>query len=484
MSTYARSPRWSGRLPSLFSYLVQGGMTLVLGMWLVHALTHRGWEQIVAVIVQAFVVVTALFDPLLALVAGLILAPFAPFWHFDISLGAGVPDLSLIRVMVLTTGFIILARLTLGKYTLPPFGWVEVGMLLFVGSMVLATRMALKGPIYALQTVFDAYIIPFSMYLMARILVTDRERLRVLLYGLLFIGVMIAVVVFLEAWAGLMAFYPWGRPGLYSPSLKRITSFFGNPVYHAMIFAVLLPLFVYFYEVAEVRWQGWLFLAGGGVVLGAMSILYTRAGYLATFISLLLLAIPFPRWRRWFWPGFLMGLILLVVFWQRVSHSALFVERLTYTTSVEARTRSMEVAWQFWKESPIFGIGYPNYGILALQRGYLRRIDDKWIPTPHNTFLGILSQAGILALVGYGIMLWNIGRELLGYFRRWRTRTTPAVHRAYLAWATFSSFIAYLTIISTIDADPAQYSNMVFYTLLGGVLGYLARESVRPGEVM
>ncbi len=467
--------------------LVQGVLAVLAGMWLAHALVQDGWERRVALITQGFVVITALVHPLLGLVFGLILAPFAPFWHFDLALGQGVPDLSLVRVFVLTVWLITLVRLATGQMEFPPFGWTEIGMGLFLGGMLLATLQAVKGPIFAMQTAFDAYVVPLSMYFLTRIWVSNRFRLRLMLYGLMFIALYMAVIIMLEAWAGLSAFYPWGRPALYSQSLKRITSFFGNPVYHAVILAVLFPLFVYRYEVGDTREEQVLALILGIPLLVAYSILYTRAGYLALGVGVVLLAVVFPRWRRLVLPVLGVGVVLAGVFWARFTHSALFRERLTYAPSLEARSKTIEVAWRLWKESPIFGIGYPNYGIIALRRGYLHRIDDKWTPTPHNTFLGILSQGGLIAFVGYLVMLVALAREGWRYFRTWTGRGRRQIrvwgeYPGYLAWATLVSLFAYVLIISTIDADPAYYSNMVLYTLLGTVYGYLGRVTGRPEE--
>ena len=479
MSVRSKAWAWGRPWLSWGAVLLQALLVVVGGVGLAHALAHDGWERVVAVITQGFVVVTALAHPLLGLIVGLVLVPFAPFWHFDIALGAGIPDLSLTRVVVLTVWFITLVRWATGELDFPPVGRTEVGILLFLGGMLLATFHALKGFLFALQTAFDAYVIPMSLYILMRTWVNNRFRLRLALYGLMFIAFYMSVVIMLEAWAGLSAFYPWGRPALYSESLRRITSFFGNPVYHALILAVIFPLVVYEYEVGETPWHRGGALGLLLVILTAYSILYTRAGYLALAIAALLLGIVYPRWRRLILPAAGVALFVLVLFWQRLTHSALFLERLTYAPSLESRGKTIEVAWRLWKESPIFGIGYPNYGVIALQRGYLHRIDDKWTPTPHNTFLGILSQGGLIAFLGYTVMIAAIAREAWTYFRTWMGEEgNPRVwgeHPGYLAWAAFVAFIAYMLIIATIDADPAYYSNMVFYALLGTAFGYLAR---------
>ena len=167
---------------------------------------------------------------------------------------------------------------------------------------------------------------------------------------------------------------------------------------------------------------------------------------------------------------------------------------------MQARSQAIRAALDLWRESPIFGIGYPNFGIITLQRGYFVQIDDKWRPAPHNTFFGILSQAGLIALSGYLLMLLGMVREVLTRYRQlregvegrlsglWRSAVgvgTTASAASGWAVVALASLAAYVVMILTIDADPAQFSNIVFYTLMGSLLGYMAHthaEHPRPEE--
>ncbi len=474
--------------------LAQAAIAVLLGLWLIGVMTQRGWERVVALITQGFTLVISLVDPLLGLIFWLILAPFAPFWNFDLSLGAGVPDLGLVRTGTLAVGFVLLAQLAAGRRTLPPLGWTEIGMLIFVGGMLLATRLALKGMLSALQTAFDAYVIPLVVYLFARILVTDERRLNWVLNGLIVIVLYIAFLALHESWTGVMWFYPWGRAGLYTGSLRRVTTLLGNPVYHTMIMNVMLPVAIYRFVRSRTWWRAGAYLLLVGLMLTTVIFLYSRAGYLAAFLVMTVMAVRFPRWRRVYAVGLVAGVLALAVNWGRFTQTELYRYRLSNQVSVEARVRTADVALQLWRESPIFGIGYPNYGPITLQRGYFVQIDDKWLPAPHNTFFGILSQAGLIAFSGYVLMLLGMAREIVSRYRHlrqgverkvsglWRSTvgldTSP---HAESGWAVvaLAALVAYVTIISTIDADPAQFSNLVFYTLIGSILGYMAHTHAR-----
>lgn len=469
--------------------VIQVLMVLILALWLVQALTSRGWERLVALTTQAVTVLLTFLNPLLGFSFWLVLAPFAPFWNLDLHLGAGVPDLALVRVGVFSLGFVLLAELAAGKRRLPPLGWTEIGMVMFVGGMLLATRMALKGTIFAMQTAFDAYVVPMAVYLSARVLVTDERRLRWMVNVLFFVVLYLAFIALHESWTGEVWFYPWGRMGLYTRGLRRVTGLLGNPAYHATIMDVMLPLAIYRYVRATTARERVTYLLLTGLILTTIAFLYNRAGYLAALAVMSIMAIRFPRWRRIFVPVLVTGLLALAVFWGRFTQTEFYQRRLNNQASVQARSQAIRAALDLWRESPIFGIGYPNFGIITLQRGYFVQIDDKWRPAPHNTFFGILSQAGLIALTGYVLMLVGMAREVATRYRQLRENVEERISglwrstlgigtnaKAESGWAVvaLSSLAAYVIMILTIDADPAQFSNIVFYTLMGSLLGYMA----------
>jgi len=477
------------------SFLLQTALAVLIGVWLVSVMVGRGWERTVALVTQGFTVLLTLLDPMLGFAFWLVLAPFAPFWNFNIAMGRGIPDISLVRTGVAVVAFVLLAQLAARRRRLPPLGWTEIGMVIFVSGMVLATRMAIKGMIFALQTAFDAYVVPMLVYFFARIMVTDERKLNRMINVLFFIGLYIAFIALHESWTGEMWFYPWGRSGLYTRTLRRVTGLLGDPAYHTTIMNVLLPVAIYRYVRARDRATAILYLAWTGLFLLTIGFLYTRAGYVAAFITMTIMAVRFPRWRRIFVPMLLAGVGVLILSWGRFVRSEFYQRRLNNQASVNSRAQAIRAAIDMWKRSPLFGIGYPNYGILALREGYFVQIDDKWRPAPHNTFFGILSQAGLIALSGYVLMLVGMARELVTRYRQLRQEVEGRVHglwrstlgigtspHAISGWAIvgLDILLVYVFIMTTIDADPAQFSNMVFYTLIGSILGYMAHTHAHP----
>ncbi len=474
--------------------LLQATLAIAAGLWLVNVFSQRGWERTVALVVQGFTAMLAFLNPLAGFLFWLVLAPFAPFWNFNLAMGVGIPDLSLVRTGTLVVGVVLLAELAARRRPLPPLGWTEVGMVLFLVGMLQATRMALKGMVPALQTAFDAYVIPLSAYFFTRIMVQDERRLQLVLNALLVVGGYVAFLALGESLGGRIWFYPWGRSILYVGTLRRVTALFGNPVYHAAIMTVVLAIAIYRFVRSQHRWEALGYLLYTAIVVVTIVFLYSRAGYLAAFLVMMVLAVRFPRWRRIFLAGVISGGLLLALTWSQFTQTELYRYRLSYEGSLTARVRTTDIALQLWRESPLWGIGYPNYGPITLQRGYFEKYDDKWMPLPHNTFVGILAQAGVFALGGYVLMLVGMIREMTTRYRQlwrevegrseglWRSTLGLNTHRdASSGWAVvaLAALVGYVTIIATIDADPAQYSNIVFYTLMGSILGYMAHTHAR-----
>ncbi len=482
------------RIRAGLTMFLQASLAVLIGLWLVSVMVGRGWERMVALVIQGFTVILTFLDPMMGFAFWLVLAPFAPFWHFNISMGRGIPDISLVRTGTAVVAFVLLAQLAARRRRLPPLGWTEIGMVLFVGGMVLATRMALKGMLFALQTAFDAYVVPMLVYFFARIIVTDERKLNRMINVLFFIGLYIALIALHESWTGEMWFYPWGRSGLYTRTLRRVTGLLGDPAYHTTIMNVLLPVAIYRYVRARDRFTALFYLGWTGLFLLTIGFLYTRAGYVAAFITMTVMAVRFPRWRRIFVPILLGGMMVLGLSWGRFVRSEFYQRRLNNQASVMSRAQAIRAALDMWKRSPLFGIGYPNYGILALREGYFVQIDDKWRPAPHNTFFGILAQAGLIALSGYVLMLFGMAREIITRYRQLRREVEGRVRglwrstlgigtdpHAVSGWAIVGMdvLLVYTFIMTTIDADPAQFSNMVFYTLIGSILGYMAHTHAR-----
>ncbi len=256
----------------------------------------------------------------------------------------------------------------------------------------------------------------------------------------------------------------------------------------------MLPLAIYRYVRASSRLERVFYLALTGVMLTTVAFLYNRAGYLAALLVMAIMAARFPRWRRIFVLLAVAGLLVLALSWSRFTQTELYQRRLNNQASIDARARAIQAALDLWRESPIFGIGYPNFGLITLQRGYFVQIDDKWLPAPHNTFFGILSQAGLIAFSGLVLMLGSMAREIVTRYRQLREDvegrltglwsstlgidTTPEAESGW-AVVALAALVAYVVMILTVDADPAQFSNMVFYTLMGSILGYMAHTHAR-----
>jgi O-antigen ligase len=81
-------------------------------------------------------------------------------------------------------------------------------------------------------------------------------------------------------------------------------------------------------------------------------------------------------------------------------------ERLSNSDNVYARLAAYKSAIGIFSDHPLFGVGYGGYTQIALDPQYhmqFNGIDS--VPFPHNTFLAVLAETGLLGLTLY-LWLW------------------------------------------------------------------------------
>ena len=101
----------------------------------------------------------SLYSPLAGFLAWIALAPYSQHLALDLRLGAGIPDLSLSRMLA---GFLLLLVITqaaLGKRKLRPLAWSDLAYALFLFGLLFSVPQTVYGKLEGVQTILDAYIV-------------------------------------------------------------------------------------------------------------------------------------------------------------------------------------------------------------------------------------------------------------------------------------------------------------------------------------
>ena len=462
----------AGRELKLKSVLPKLGLALgvlLLGFALGTALTTSSWDMVITAVGWMAQIGAILLDPLLGLLLWVVVSPYAPFIHLNLRLGSGIPDLSLDRLAAGFLCVVILAQVARKSRRLASFTPLDGAIIALALALALSARASLQGLLSALQLMFDTYFIPFLVYFLAKNLVRDRRALRGVFVALAIIAGYLIFLTAYEQLTGQGVFVIEGRVGSYGTNLTRVNSLLQNPAYIALALNLVLPFALRAGLRAGGSRERWGYGLACALLVGSVISLYNRAGWLSAFLVLLLSAWYYPRLRRWLLVALLVLAPILALSWNTVQESALFSERLTSELSIGYRLRAAGAVLQLVASRPLFGVGFNNFAVLSLAQELItKHTSNWWLPTPHNSYLDVLLSAGLLGLLPFlalfASLVWESGR----LYRR--ARSDPAVDRSLIV-ALWSVLLAFAVSIATFDIVAAPFCALVFYLIVGAVLG-------------
>lgn len=431
----------------------------------------------------SLLMVVSIRSPLAGLLLTLLLTPYSRHIPLDLAMGAGIPDLSLKRLMAGFLLVLLLYQAVRGQRKLRPFAWSDLSFVVFVAALLLSVAQSQYDHTFALQSILDAYVVPFIYLYLARQIVRDLGDLRWYAAVLVASGVGFAFLIVREQLTGEVLFY--GREAArYSGSFQKVISLMGNAAPMGVSTAMTLPLglallahVIYGGSLAErIRRpaQVVLALALAFIVLGVY-MTYNRASWLAVVITLLTLIALRPRLRRLLLPVLLAAAILALVFWQSVINSPVVNERLLQEASIGYRTTVAQLALDMVRSDPIFGLGYYNFGPIAKET-------YGWDPAPlfgiyppaHNSFMFILVSGGLLALLPYlawfGLVAWQGVHRYAAWGHLSPSSPGRAGARDALA-AGAALLLLYFIASATFDNVEAVLMNFIFAMTVGAIWG-------------
>ena len=342
-------------------------------------------------------------------------------------------------------------------------------MVAFGVGIMLSAPAASMGVISAAQTIVDFFYIPMLVYYLARHLVRRPDELRKALAAVLVIGTYLAIITIHEQLTGVVWFRggDWGTR--YSPNIRKVIGLLGNPASIGTAQAILLPFALYAGLYGPSRGWRWVAWAVSGLLLGGVAMTYVRAAWLGALVGLLVLAAYERRLRRVVFPSLALIVLLIGLFWEPLSQSWLVRERLSSSRPIEYRLVAFDLTRRMVAQNPVFGVGYGDFGrVVTRVYGWDPDRNIYLDPSPHNSFLFVLASGGLVALLPYvglfGAIAWE-GVRLLRRARR-SERGQPA-----LLVALGATELAYLIAAATFDIPNAQFTNMLFFLLVGITIG-------------
>jgi O-antigen ligase len=446
-------------------FLVAVGTGIALGRSM---LTPAG-EIVFSVIGILVFFAVAASNPLHGMLLWIVTQPLA-YRVINISLGAGIPDLSPTRFCVAFVTILVLARASVGRVKLVRFTKIDVVAALFVFGIVLSAPNAADGW-RSLQTIFDRHIVAIVVYFLAKNLVKSKVQLRKVVLACWILTTYVGLYAIYEQTTGTPLFaIEEGVRVNYIGGLRILRGLLTSPTAFGRVLGIGLPFTFYLFLEEKRLPRRILYFLSLGVIFVGIYFTYNRTSWIAAIASLFLIQWFYPRLRNVF-------LVLLVI-----TFAALYINRDQLRDSdVAARTQAGEmttlhgrtVGWSFavelWKKQPLFGYGYGRFREIAQQA----RTDSAL----ESQYLHILVSSGLVGFLPYVLLFLLIP---LSFVKTYRSRDGP-VDR-WLIVAYWGAQLSYLVNASTTTDGRIVTSSLLF--LLAGALSgrqaHVLEESEEP----
>ncbi len=306
-------------------------------------------------------------------------------------------------------------------YKRPPSGWMQSTVLVFaygfvgLGSLLYAADY---GRTFA--AVVD-YAKDATIAVMVTMLLQRGTSLRRVIWALLATGIFMGSLTVYQQLTGNFdnnfgGFAMASEQAIVGDiSGMRVGGPIGDPNFYAEILVVLVPLAL------ERLWSERnlylrLFAAWAAAVC-ILSILFSfsRGGFVALVAVLLLTLVRHPP------RPFILLLTVAIAIPLLQFVPPLYVDRIATLpeaipflggdvrkeVSLSGRTSEMLVAWDMFIDHPIFGVGLDNYEFYYDDYAGRIGLDPSiGVRAPHDLYLEIAAQTGLVGLLTFGILLW------------------------------------------------------------------------------
>jgi len=410
---------------------------------------------IVVGFVGLLLAIAGLFRPFLGLLIFLII-------HF-VQPGELIPALAPFRIELVYGTLLVLVLLR--KASSSRFSLfsdrILFAALLLIGAGVLSVPFGV-WPFGSAQVVFE--VAKLTVFMLLITLIVDTEgRLRTLLWCL-------AAILTWFAASSLSGFvhgefyalkYDWG-------TLERaqgINSVVGGPNELAGLLLALLPLLIALLRITRSIPARVLLLASGALSLVALSLTGSRIAIIALVAMAVYYA--FQAKHKLLTCG--ACVVLGVLIWanlppeyqQRYLTVESYAEGGQLDASNELRLEVWKAGWLIFSKYPIVGVGAGQFAN-AYGTIYLAGRSGDWM-NPHNLFIQVICELGIVGLVVFGFFLWQIAKGIRVVLRE---QGNSAVALCYEVGAACSVMYVGIFIVSTVSHTLYR----PYWYLLGGLV--------------
>jgi hypothetical protein len=420
-------------------------------------------------------------NPRKAFVIWVLISPFTTLPLFKLGI---VPAIFFDRIAI---GAIILSMILGGNYSRVislKLNKLENWMLIFIcvlGIGLLFTYRP-KDAIVNFLTILDDFGIPFMAYYCAKVLlikegISNEKLFNQLVNVSIIIGLSLAIMGIYEGITliDLMP-APESRYSMVHGGTLRVVDGLARvngPYFTPETFGVVLSMlfFIVLYRVNMLnkvveKNKKVVCLVVLGTILGGVYFNMFRSIWLGLVLGLAcrFLLMPKKRFKMIFVSLFV--IMIIAIAWADITSDNVYKNRVSQAGTFYNRVGAWLFCLRAFSENPLFGIGYGGiykYIEHAQEEGDIIYVEGEMASEePHQTFLKLLAENGILGLIPFLFLFWCISRYMREYYLCANNHDDVELSVTFI-----SIFVAYFVPMFFDISGYYNKINNVFYVFVG-----------------
>jgi O-antigen ligase len=331
-----------------------------------------------------------------------------------------------------------------------------------------------RGILDVFSLLFNTYISPFFIFLVAKDFINEEEKIRKLFILLSVILLYLSLTAIFEHFRIYSLVFP---KDILNPRLGINFGRARGPFLAASINGMVLGMLAIlnFYMAMNSKMpQKFFFIVNIFLSIIAVFFTYTRASWLGIVISFTFMILINQRFRKYFGIIVLLGIVFIAPLYAKIIDVEKVISRINSKGPVDNRISLYHIYLDMIKKKPIVGIGFANFNNCVEEYSSAKATTDVITHeniTIHDTFFGIFVELGGLGLIVFLSILTSIFWKSFILFKH--------LGEGFLGKSIVIVFwgvgIVYLFNLFFIDMKFHQIQNVIFYMTTGIILGLYKR---------
>lgn len=406
-----------------------------------------------------------------------------PVFHLNTAIDAALVPRFLCLSVVLILGVFLFFR-EISPTKIATLAWFDACFLLWylIAAVSLFWALNIAEGVFAVQRIFAALVV----YLMLRFLLSkyDEKALRVILICNVAVTLLVLGSIFWQMSKS---------PTIFRLAYKEFTGITGFSAQRNLLCSFLfLTLIFNILFVRQLKQQTWRIACFGLIALQIFILLLfqTRAVYVALVLSGLFFIIGFQRITSFFNTKKIIvsataAAVLIGLVWARfyfydddfgVYLQNFDVRKYLGSTSANQRFKIWEQTILLIQEKPLTGVGAGNWEIFFPKNGIAELFPtdkDIFFQRPHNDFLWVFSEKGVLGFLAY------VGMFVVVFFVGFKSLKNADTDTRLNIWILLSGLLGYI-VIANLSFPLERIEHQIWLMLLFALLFFYGKNGVEP----